>query len=151
MVRKLVVAGFLIALFVSPCLGTPAKTARGTVIEIVAQIQRSDYEGDRAALERLYGELTSFVDNAELASRVHYWRGFALWRRTINGFNESADPKELQSDLERATSEFRETWTLDPRFVDAKIGAASCLSNLVFLNRQNPQRVRNYLVSRGRC
>jgi tetratricopeptide (TPR) repeat protein len=147
MVQKLVVAGFLIPLFASSCLGAPAKAPRAAVVEIAGQIQHSDYEGDRAALERLYGELTPFVDNADvhLASRVRYWRGFALWRRSINGFNDSADPKELQADLERATGEFKEAWTLDPRFVDAKIGAASCLSNLVFLNRQNPQRVQELL------
>ena len=51
------------------------QSARETVVKIVAQIQRADYEGDRAALKRLYGELTPFVEDKELASRVRYWPG----------------------------------------------------------------------------
>jgi len=78
---------FLITLFAGSCLAAPAKAPRAAVIEIVSQIQRSDYEGDRGALQRLYGELTPFVDNADvhLASRVRYWRGFALWRSKRRG------------------------------------------------------------------
>src|SRR5271168_2330691 len=75
-----------------------AETPREQAIKIVAQIQRADYEGDRTALKRLYGELSLFADDKDktFASRVLYWRGFALWRRSINGFNDSVDPKELE-------------------------------------------------------
>src|SRR5689334_10535689 len=66
---------------------------------IVAQIQRADYEGDRAALQRGYDELKPFTEDQDLASRIRYWRGFAQWRRAINGFNDAADPKELEQNL----------------------------------------------------
>ena len=69
--------------------------SREQVIKIIGQIQRADYEGDRAALKRLYEELTPVEQGTKLASRMRYWRGFALWRRAMNGFNESVDPKEL--------------------------------------------------------
>ena len=55
-----------------------ADSAREQVIKIIAQIQRADYEGDRAALKRLYGELQPFVKDQGMASRVRYWRGLSL-------------------------------------------------------------------------
>jgi uncharacterized protein YciI len=121
-------------------------TPREQVIKLVTAIQRADYEGDRPALHRLYSELDPFVETSELASRVHYWRGFALWRRALNGFNESADPKDLAEDLERAVREFQQSGEKAPDFMDARIGAASCLSNLMFLNRKDPARVQELLA-----
>src|SRR6476646_7222750 len=75
---------------------------REAVARIVLQVQKADYDGDRAAPHRLYGELAPFADKKELASRVQYWRGFALWRSAINGFNDNADKQELQGDLNQA-------------------------------------------------
>ena len=119
---------------------------REQVIKLVTAIQRADYEGDRPALHRLYSELDPFVESKELASRVRYWRGFALWRRVFNGFNESADPKDLAADLELAVREFQQPAEKDPNFADAKIGAASCLSNLMFLKRNDPTKVQELLA-----
>jgi hypothetical protein len=42
-----------------------------TVRDLVAQIQRADYEGDRAALARLRNALSVFVDDPAFAVRVH--------------------------------------------------------------------------------
>jgi hypothetical protein len=124
--------------------------SREHVIKIVAQIQRADYEGDRAALKRLYGELTPFAQSNELASSVRYWRGFALWRRAMNGFNESVDAKELGEDLKQALDEFNEAGKNDPGFSDAKIGALSCASILAFsINQDNPARQQE-LIAQGR-
>jgi hypothetical protein len=115
-------------------LSAPAQDTRPAVTTIVARIQRADYEGDRAALTRLRAELTPFVVDRELGSRVLYWRGFALWRRALNGFNDGADPKELEEDLTQCVRDFREALVRDPAFVDAKVGAGSCLVNNSFLN-----------------
>lgn len=115
-------------------LSSANQDTRETVTAIVANIQRADYEGDRGALKRLRAELTPFVAQRELASRVMYWRGFALWRRALNGFNDNADPKELEEDLTQCVTDFREALARDPAFVDAKVGAASCLVNQSFLN-----------------
>ena len=54
--------------------------SRDSIIGIVTQIQREDYGGDRPALRRLHDELTPIPEDNKLASRVLYWRGFALWR-----------------------------------------------------------------------
>ena len=125
-----------------------AGSAHEQVIKIVTQIQRADYDGDRVELKRLYGELTPFVENKELGSRVRYWRGFALWRRVLNGFNDSVDSKEQEADLRQALDEFDDAAKKDPGFVDAKIGEQSCLGFLIGLNQQNPPRVQE-LISRA--
>jgi tetratricopeptide (TPR) repeat protein len=138
----------LAALVLSVCAALGASAvdpARQPVIKIVTQIQQADYEGDRAALKRLYGELTHFVEDKKLASRVRYWRGFALWRRALNGANESVDSKELDADLKQAVNEFHEAAAEDAGFVDAKIATASCLLFRVFLNRGDTERVRELL------
>ena len=83
-----------------------AVPSREGAIKIVTEIQRADYEGDRAALKRLSGELAPFLEDEKLAAQIRYWRGFALWRRAINGFNDAVDPKELQEDLQLAVDEF---------------------------------------------
>lgn len=108
-------------------------STRGAVIDRVQRIQRADYEGDRAALNQLYSELSDFVDEPELASRVRYWRGFAKWRRGINGFNETPTPKDLAQDFAAAESEFDAALLRDSNFVDAKVGAASCQMYRLFL------------------
>ena len=133
-------------------LAAPAvDLSREQVVNIVAQMQRADYQDDRAALNRLYEQLVPFVDEPELASRVRYWRGFAKWRRAINGFNETPIPTDLAEDLTEAESEFDAAIQRDPGFVDAKVGAASCLLNRLFLegvfaNEKDPARLREILA-----
>jgi hypothetical protein len=138
------VASFVVfAAFASAAvLAASSEGAREKVTKIVVQIQRADYEGDRTALKRLYDELAPFNEDKVLASRVRYWRGFALWRRVLNGFNETVDPKEQDRDLEQAVEEFNLSAAKDPGFADAKIGAESCLSFLVGLHRTEPARVQ---------
>ncbi len=64
----------------------------------------------------------------------------------MNGFNESADPKELGEDLKQAANEFNEALRIDPGFVDAKVGAVSCLSDLIFLDQKNAARVQELVA-----
>jgi hypothetical protein len=136
----------ILAISAAAAFAAPAAdSARDSVIKIVVQIQRADYEGDRPALKRLYDELKPYTDDKQIASRVLYWRGFALWRRAFNGFNESADPKDLEADLTAAENEFDASAAKDPSFVDAKVGAISCLSNLLFLNQKDPARVQELM------
>ncbi|HEX4696411.1 MAG TPA: hypothetical protein VH254_01940 [Candidatus Udaeobacter sp.] len=109
---------------------------------IVIQIQQADYQGDQAAMQRGYDDLTPFLEDNELASRIRYWRGFAQWRRAINGFNDSVDPKELEQDLKTALDEFKIAMEKDPTFVDAKVGTISCLGYLSFMNRKDQARAK---------
>jgi hypothetical protein len=115
-----------------PLAASTIDRAREQATTMVAQIQRADYEGDRAALERLHRELAPLVEIKDVGPRVQYWRGFALWRRAINGFNDKVDAKELQSDLGMALDDFEDASRRDPAFADAKIGALSCLGFLAY-------------------
>jgi hypothetical protein len=126
----------------SGAVAIPANDIREQVARIVAQIQRADYEGDRAAMQRGFDELTPFIENQELASRIRYWRGFAQWRQAINGFNDAVDPKDLEQNLKTAVDEFKIAMKKDPTFVDAKIGTISCLGFLAFMNRKDQTRAK---------
>jgi hypothetical protein len=135
----------LAAVAAGPAVGpAPAKQSpRAQVVKIVSRIQHADYEGDRGALRDLYVRLDAFVEDPGLASRVRYWRGFALWRRAINGFNESADLIEQDRDLTQAVNEFRAASERDPGWVEAKIGTLSCLGYLMFMYQKNETRLRD--------
>jgi tetratricopeptide (TPR) repeat protein len=112
------------------------------VAPIVEQIQHADFAGDQAAIQKGYDDLKPFVEDQQLASRIRYWRGFAQWRRAINGFNDSVDPKELERELESALDEFKIAMEKDPKFVDAKVGTISCLGYLAFMNRKDQARAK---------
>ncbi len=120
------------ALFTGAASATSRNDSHEKVAQIVAAIQRADYEGDRAAMQRGYDALEPFLDDLDLAPRVRYWRGFAQWRRAINGFNDAVDPKELARDLTTAIEEFKAALDQDPKFVDAKVGVISSLGFLLF-------------------
>jgi hypothetical protein len=128
----------------------PAGAAdRDALIKLVAQVQKADYEGDRAALHRLADQLAPFATTKDLASRVQYWRGFALWRSAINGFNDSTDKKELQQDLNLAIEAFDKSFAADPNFVDSKIGMTSCLGTLAYvLESGSPEQQEHMARSR---
>jgi hypothetical protein len=142
------IAIVVISLTTALC-ATGADPTREQVVKIVTQIQRADYEGDRAALKRLHAELAPFVEKKDLASRVRYWRGFALWRRAMNGFNDNIDQRELQADMQHALDEFDAAAVQDPNFADAKIGALSCLSFLAYQTQSDPARVQEF-ITKGR-
>jgi len=119
--------------------------SRDSIIPIVTQIQRADYEGDRPALKRLHDELAPIPADNKLASRVLYWRGFAMWRRAINGFNESPTPTDLEADLTQAVTDFNAAIARDPTWVEPNIGAGSSLGYLMYLNKKDPTRVQELL------
>ena len=123
-------------------LGTARETARDKVAEIVNKIQRADYAGDRTTLQKCYDELTPFLENAEIASHVRYWRGFDLWRSAINGFNESIDTSELEKLFAAAVNEFKGALEKDSNFVDAKVGMISCLGYMAFIHRNEPDKMQ---------
>jgi hypothetical protein len=138
------IAAALVAAFVSPFVihATLANDTAKQVAAIAAQIQRADYAGDRDAMQKGYDDLKPFLEDKELASRIRYWRGFAQWRRAINGFNDSIDPKQLEQDLKTASDEFKIAMEKDPTFIDAKVGTISCLGYLAFMNRKDQARAK---------
>jgi hypothetical protein len=124
---------------------TSLELSGDSIIHIVTQIQRADYEGDRPALKRLHDDLSPIPKDNKLASQVLYWRGFALWRRAINGFNENPTPKDLEDDLTRAVADFKDAIARDPASVEPKIGAGSALGYLMYLHKNDPIRIQGLL------
>jgi hypothetical protein len=131
-------------------LASPNGTKREAVSALVLQIQKADYEDDRPALQRLYGELARFTESKVLGSRVSYWRGFALWRSAINGFNDNVDKKELEQDLNQAVEEFEKSASADPGFVDAKIAAGSCFGLLAYSVNKKDSAEMQALTAKSR-
>ncbi|HKA36204.1 MAG TPA: hypothetical protein VKH43_05250 [Thermoanaerobaculia bacterium] len=132
-------AGFL--LFAEPA--PPKADARDRVAGIVGKIVKADYGDDRPALRRLYDELAPYTaqpGDARFASRVRYWRGFALWRRVLNGFNDKSPREEQEADLAGCVAEFDEALAKDPAFVDARVGKTSCLLSFWMLDRENQEK-----------
>jgi hypothetical protein len=130
-------------------LFTPVQDARDTVASMVARIQRADFEDDRATLARVSAELAPFIEHSALASRVHYWRGFALWRRALNAQNEPTPPPGIEDDLTQGAAEFHKAFAIDPKFADAKGGEAYCLINLSVLHQKEPRGRDWYVRSRA--
>lgn len=94
----------------------------------------ADYEGDRAALDRLYVEADSFLGDPALESRARYWKGYTKWRRAMNGANETPMPADLAADSQACATEMRRSATADSGFVDARIGEMACLGLTMFFD-----------------
>lgn len=130
-----VICGLVLVIGFSSCGQSP----REPVTKLVEQVRQADYEGDRASLARLCEELAPYAADKEIGARVRYWRGFAQWRRAINGFNDAATPGELHQALKQAISEFEAALEADSSFADARVAAGSSMGLLMYLCSQNPE------------
>jgi tetratricopeptide (TPR) repeat protein len=145
LLRSLSISAAIVFTPVFAVLGESDEDPREPVIRIVSRIQRADYEGDRTMLQRRYDELAPFLENKTLAARVRYWRGFAMWRRAINGFNDAVDPKELEQDLQKALDEFDKVTETEPGFGDARIAMVSCISLQGYIHQKDADRLHELI------
>lgn len=147
--KSLVVLAGL-AVLVVPALSRAGESRPpGPLVKLVDQVKRADYEGDRTALHRLHEELAPYAADPAWGARVEYWRGFALWRSAINGFNDNADSTGLSEDLTGAVRDFLASSAADSNFLDARIGALGSHGLLLYLNRQNPARIQELAPRAG--
>lgn len=116
--------------------------------EWISQVVKADYAGDRPMLDRLYGEADAFLGDKAVESRVRYWKGFAKWRRAMNGANETVTPTDLADDVEIAVDQLRRSGDLDPEFIDARIGEMQCIGLMLFFDRK---RVGDERIARLRA
>jgi hypothetical protein len=116
---------------------TPSNAA--SFPDVVREIQTADYRGERAELQRLAGVLDGLKD-PELAAYRSYWRGFALWRRALNGFNETPTPGDLGDDLKAGIASFQAALALRPDWIEARIGIEGCAGPLLFLAKDDAPR-----------
>ncbi|HEV3409626.1 MAG TPA: hypothetical protein VG095_04995 [Chthoniobacterales bacterium] len=127
----------LLTLAVTTLGASASADIRGRATAVISEIQRADYEGDRVTLQKSVDALAPFVDHENFGSRIHYWRGFALWRSAINGFNDAFETQEPERDLRSAVEEFKAALRKDEGFVDAKVGLISSLGYLVYMKRDD--------------
>jgi hypothetical protein len=116
--------------------------------ELVAEVRSADYRGDRVALARLEEELGRLPDGA-LSDYRDYWRGFALWRRALNGFNEKPTPDDLVADVQGAIARFKSALASHPDWIEAKLALVGCWGNLIHLTGNDAERKKAILEEAG--
>jgi hypothetical protein len=121
---------------------TPSNAA--SFPQVVRDIRAADYRGARADLRTLADKLDG-VKDPKLAAYRHYWRGFALWRRALNGFNETPTPQDLEDDLKAGLASFRAALGEKPDWIEARIGMVGCGSSLLFLAQGDAPRTEAIL------
>ncbi len=126
---SLLASVLLIANCAGPCAQQKVETQ---LAELVAAVRSADYRGDRAALDRLDAMLAKIPDSSLDEYRA-YWRGFARWRRAINGFNETPPPSDLEPDLQAAVGRFRAALERRPGWIEARLAMVGCLGSLMYL------------------
>lgn len=148
MIKPIALAGLAVAVLLARD-AAGAASERGAAVEraasLVAQMRRADYEGDRATLARVGAELAPLAEHPGIGTRVEYWRGFALWRRAINGVNDGAESDDMRHDLEQAVAAFERALARDSGFVDAQVATGSCLMFLLFLDGKDTSHVATYV------
>ena len=144
MLRLVSIAPFLFALGCATS-APRAPSSEERVLQLVEQIRRADYAGDRQALRDLHAALVAAPSGGAPRSLVLYWQAFALWRRAINGFNETPPPGDLQSDAEAASAEFESALREDPTLIDAQAGLAACLGLRMYLHKTADDEMRALL------
>ena len=124
----------ILALVLSLACGSPCdrEKVEAQLAMLSAAVRSADYRGDRAALERLDRQLAK-VPDSPLDEYRAYWRGFARWRRALNGFNETPTPPDLESDLQAAVAQFKAALAKQPGWIEAKLALVGCSGNLVYL------------------
>ena len=137
----------ILVLAVGCATSTPrAPSSEERLVQLVEQIRKADYAGDRQALRDLHATLAAAPTGDAPRSLVLYWRGFALWRRAINGFNETPMPDDLGADANAASTEFEAALKEDPKLVDAQAGLAACLGIRMYLHKTVDDEMRALLA-----
>jgi tetratricopeptide (TPR) repeat protein len=139
----------LLATLVSGSLAAQAvgseQADTGRLIALVESVQEADYRGDLPRLLALVGELEPFTRQPGVARAAYHWRGFAYWRRALNGANESnADFHKIEQDFAAATREFRQALETDSTYVEAQIGAAAGLMSRGYLRRRDSAQAKEH-------
>jgi hypothetical protein len=124
--------------------------AKAIASKLVTDIQRADYEGNRAELQRLREALQSVkapAGDRRFAAQIHYWQAFARWRRAINAFNEANAPDlaDVERDARQCVADFEASLKADPTFSEASIGMIGCLQTLAFLHRNDVTKVMEFV------
>ena len=136
---------FLLLLAAVPSASATKPAVSDRLADLAQGVLSADYRGNRPELATLEGELARLPDGPLDAYR-EYWRGFALWRRAINGFNETPRPGDLTSDLEKAVSHFQASLERHPDWMEARLAMVGCWGNLIYLAGNDRDRRQTILT-----
>ena len=125
-----------------------ASNAESRLGELAAAVLSSDYRGDRAELARLDAELGR-LDAGSLNDYRDYWRGFALWRRAMNGFSEKPAPTDLDADLVKALERFQSALARHPDWDEVKCAMLGAWGNRIFLAGSDAEKRKKLLEEAG--
>jgi len=82
------------------------------------------YTADLQALAGAAHDARSLAADPAIAPLAHYWAGYALWQRAINGVNRKVDPAQIAADRDAALAEMDAALAARERFADAHAIAA---------------------------
>jgi hypothetical protein len=116
--------------------------------ELASAVLSADYRGNRAELARLDTELGR-LDAGPLADYRDYWRGFALWRRAMNGFNENPTPDDLDADLVKALERFQSALARHPDWDEVKSAMLGCWGNRIYLAGHDAEKRKKLFEESG--
>lgn len=106
---------------------------------LASAIRAADYRGERDELRRLALALDD-VKDPRLAAYREYWRGFAFWRRALNGMNETPTPSDAGDDLKAGVASLRASLEKNPDWIEAKVGLFGCWAALMSLDIDAKQK-----------
>ena len=112
--------------------------------ELAAAVLSADYRADRAELARLDAELGD-LDAGKLNDYRDYWRGFALWRRAMNGFSVKPAPEDLDADLVKALERFQSALARHPDWDEVKSAMVGAWGNRIYLAGQDAEKRKKLL------
>jgi hypothetical protein len=130
---------------VAPRAASKSETRLG---ELADAVLSADYRGDRPELARLEAELGR-LDAGPLNDYRDYWRGFALWRRAMNGFNDTPTPTDLDADVVKALERFQAALARRPDWDDARSAMLGCWGNRIFLAGQDTEKRKQLFEESG--
>jgi hypothetical protein len=109
----------LIVLLLAGCA-----SSRSPLVDVKARAMRAGYTGDLDALAAAARDARALASDPAIAPLAHYWAGYALWQRALNGVNLKAAPAQINADRDAALAEFDAALAAREPFADAHALAA---------------------------
>ena len=106
-------------MFLLFCTAAPHPT---TLLDVKARAMRAGYAADLPALADAARDARALVPTDP--ALAHYWAGYALWQRAVNGVNLKSDPAQIATDRDAALAEFEAALAARESFADAHALAA---------------------------
>jgi hypothetical protein len=109
------------ALLLTCSTSSNVPTSEATLASIKTAAMDGGYRADLAQLRDAARKAKAFQGDVRMAPLAHYWAGYALWQRALNGVNRDSTPAVVRADLEEALTQLDLSLLLRPDFADAHV------------------------------